>query len=213
MLNKSMTVSIYKITNQQTNKSYIGWTSQPIVKRWTEHKTLALKNKDNRPFYNAIRKYGTDCWNIELLEQVSTKDIGKQKEIEYIELYQTYNAGYNATRGGDGNNDIKMSAESNRARSIALKGKSKNYDRMTGKKHTEESRKKISESHLGMKKPWVKWTPEQVKKRAMPRRSLTEEQYNEIHRLRATGNTIKSIAEMIGANPDVVKVWLKKPWN
>ena len=208
-----MTVSIYKITNQQTNKSYIGWTAQPIVKRWTEHKKLALKNKDNRPFYNAIRKYGIDCWNVELLEEVATKEIGKQKEIEYIQLYQTYDIGYNATRGGDGNNNIKMSEESNRARSIALKGKSKNYNRMAGKKHTNESRKKISEAHMGMKKPWVKWTPEQVKKRSFARRSLTEQQYKDIHRLRAEGNTIKSIAEIVGANPDVVKVWLKKPWN
>lgn len=208
-----MTVSIYKITNQQTNKSYIGWTAQPIVTRWTQHKKLALKNKDNRPFYNAIRKYGVDCWNVELLEEVSTKAIGKQREIEYIELYCTYHNGYNATRGGDGNNDIKMSEESNHARSIALKGKSKNYNRMAGKKHTAESRKKISEAHMGMKKPWVKWTPEQVKKRSFSRRSLTEQQYNDIHRLRTQGHTIKSIAETVGANPDVVKVWLKKPWN
>ena len=66
---------------------------------------------------------------------------------------------------------------------------------------------------MGMKKPWVKWTPEQVKKRSFSRRSLTEQQYNDIHRLRTQGHTIKSIAETVGANPDVVKVWLKKPWN
>lgn len=212
MLNKSMTVSVYKITNHLTNKSYIGWTSQPIEVRWQQHKKLADKNKDNRPFYNAIRKYGHDCWKVDLLEQVSTKGLAKAKEIEYIDYYRTYEIGYNATRGGDGNNGIQMSDESNRARSIALKDKPKNYDRMAGKKHTEESKKKISEAHVGMKKPWVKWTPEQIKKRSMPRRSLTEQQYKTIHNMRNDGHTIRVIAETVGSTPDVVKVWLKKTW-
>ena len=208
-----MASSVYRITNQITNKSYIGWTSQSIEVRWKQHKKAADKNKDNRPFYNALRKYGHACWIVELLEQVSTGKIAKEKEIEYIDYYKTYDFGYNATRGGDGNNGIQMSAESNSARSIALKGKSKNYDRMAGKKHTIESRKKISEAHTGMKKPWVKWTPEQIKKRAMTRRSLTEDQYNKIHLLRNEGHTIKFIADVVDANPDVVKVWLKKTWN
>ena len=203
---------IYKITNQRNNKSYIGWTSQPLTDRWCQHKKLANKNKDNRPFYNALRKYGTDCWTIEIVELVEDKNQAKQKEIEYIELYQTYSTGYNATRGGDGNNDIKMSAESNRARSIALKGKAKNYDRMAGKKHTEESRKKISEAHKGMKKPWLKPTRDQIIKSALSRRSLTKEQFDNIHRLRSQGNTIRTISEQTNISTDLVKKWLKKSW-
>jgi group I intron endonuclease len=210
MLNKCMTAIVYKITNQITNKSYIGWTGQPLEARWFQHQKLAEKNLDNRPFYNAIRKYGTDCWTTEVLITVKDKSVAKQKEIEYIQLFESYNHGYNATRGGDGNNDMKMSPESNQARSAALKGRPKNYIRMAGKKQSEESRKKISEAHKGMKKPWVKWTQEQITKRAMTRRSLTLEQYNKIHELRKTGLVISKIAEQVKATPDVVKKWLNK---
>lgn len=213
MLNKRMTVIVYKITNQQTNKSYIGWTSQHLTARWHQHKKLALKNQDNRPFYNAIRKYGVDCWITEVLEAVPNKVAAKQKEIEYIDLFESYDYGYNATRGGDGNNDIKMSAESNLARSEALKGRPKNYDRMAGKTHSAETRAKISQAHIGMRKPWVKWTQEQIIKRAMTRRSLTLEQYNKIHELRKTGLVISKIAEQVKVTPDVVKKWLNKSWN
>lgn len=203
---------VYKITNQHNNKSYIGWTSQPLANRWSQHKKLAQKNQDNRPFYNALRKHGTECWTIEIIESVEDKSQAKQKEIEYIELYQTYSTGYNATRGGDGNNDIKMSAESNQARSIALKGKAKNYNRMAGKKHTEESRKKISLAHKGMKKPWLKPTRDQIIKSALSRRSLTKEQFDNIHQLRSQGNTIRTISEQTNISTDLVKKWLKKSW-
>jgi hypothetical protein len=105
-----------------------------------------------------------------------------------------------------------MSVKSNIARSNALKGKPKDYDRMLGKKHSEESRKAISESHKGMKKPWVQWSKEQCAARGMKRRSLTKDQYDQIHVLKNNGQSIRLIAEQVGANPDVVKVWLKKSW-
>lgn len=203
---------IYKITNQHNNKSYIGWTSQSLADRWCQHKKLAQKNQDNRPFYNALRKYGTECWTIEIVESVEDKSQAKQKEIEYIALFESYDKGYNATRGGDGNNDIKMSEESNHARSISLKGKSKNYNRMAGKKHTEESRKKISLAHKGMKKPWLKPTRDQIVKSALSRRSLTKEQFDNIHQLRSQGNTIRKISEQTNISTDLVKKWLKKSW-
>jgi group I intron endonuclease len=213
MLNKCMTAIIYKITNQITNKSYIGWTGQPLETRWVQHQKLALKDQDNRPFYNAIRKYGTDCWTTEVLATTEDKTVAKQKEIEYIQLFESYDHGYNATRGGDGNNDIKMSEESNQSRSKALKGRPKNYIRMAGKKQSEESRKKISEAHKGMKKPWVKWSKEQIAKRSFGRRALTEQQYNQIHLLKNQGLRICDIAKQVETTPDLVKKWLNKSWN
>lgn len=208
-----MTAIVYKITNQLNNKSYIGWTSQTLDSRWLQHKKLAEKNLDNRPFYNAIRKYGVDCWTTEVLATTEDKTVAKRKEIEYIQLFESYDHGYNATRGGDGNNDIKMSPESNQARSEALKGRPKNYIRMAGKKQSEESRKKISEAHKGMKKPWVKWSKEQIAKRSFSRRALTEQQYNQIHLLRNQGLRIRDIAKQVNTSSDLVKKWLNKSWD
>lgn len=208
-----MPALVYKITNQLTNKSYIGWTSQTLDSRWLQHKKLAQKNQDNRPFYNAIRKYGVDCWITEILAITEDKTVAKQKEIEYIQLFESYDHGYNATRGGDGNNDIKMSPESNQARSKALKGRPKNYDRMAGKTHSAETKAKISKAHKGMKKPWLKPTREQIIKTAMKRRALTEQQYNQIHLLRKQGLRICDIAKQVDTSSDLVKKWLNKSWN
>ena len=204
---------LYKITNTENNKCYVGWTGRTVSDRWQRHKNDALKNKDNRKFYNAIRKYGTECWQVETLLEVFSVEEAKSKEIELIEKFDSYQQGYNATKGGDGNNGIIMSLESNLARSKALKGKPKNYDRMKDKKHRQDSKDKIASSHQGMKKPWVKWTQEQISKRAMKRRSLTKDQYDQIHALRLQGFTISVIAEKVGSNADLVKKWLKKEWK
>jgi group I intron endonuclease len=203
---------LYKITNLQNNKSYIGWTGRTVEDRWQQHQKDALTHRDNRKFYNAIRKYGVASWKVETLVEVATIDEAKQKEIELIERYDSYYQGYNATKGGDGNNGIIMSEESNLARSRALKGRPKNYVRMAGKKHSEETKKKISMAHKGMKKPWLRPIKEQISKSAMSRRSLTKEQYDQIHLLRSQGLIIRVIADQIGSNPDMVKKWLKKEW-
>lgn len=203
---------LYKITNFENNKCYIGWTGKTVEDRWARHMKDALSHKDNRKFYNAIRKHGVNSWQVETLMEVFSIEEAKKKEIELIKEYNSYHQGYNSTKGGDGNNGIVMSAESNLARSQALKGRPKNYDRMKNKKHRQESIDKISQSHTGMKKPWVKWTKEQISKRAMARRGLTKDQFDQMHLLRSQGLLIRVIAAKIGSNSEMVKKWLKKEW-
>ncbi len=204
---------LYKITNTITNKSYIGWTGKTVESRWKTHKTDALKNKENRKFYNSIRKYGIECWTVETLCEVDTIAEAKSKEIEFIAFFDSYNCGYNSTKGGAGNNGIIMSNESNQKRSIALKGKAKDYDRMKGKFHSEETKQKISNAHKGKQKPWVNWSKDQIKKRAMTRRAITLEQFNKMHQLRKQGLLIKEIAKETNLSIDMVKKWLKKEWT
>ena len=206
---------VYKITNTITNKCYIGWTSNTVENRWAEHKVLAPKNKDNRKFYNALRKYGTEPWSVETLVETTSKEEAKVKEIELIEYFDSYNKGYNATKGGDGNNGIIMSAESNLRRSKALKGRPKSeatIEKFKARTQSEDTTAKISIAHKGMKKPWVKWSPEQIVKRAMTRRSLTREQYDTIHNMRLTGMTIREIHQTTGISIDLVKKWINKDW-
>ena len=207
---------IYKITNTKNNKAYIGYTSKTVESRWAEHQYDALTYRDNRKFYHAIRKHGVDCWQVETLLEINTTEEAKIKEIELILLHETYDHGYNATRGGDGNNGIVMSAESNKKRSDALKGKAKSeetIEKFRQRTQTQESKDKISEAHKNMKKPWVKWSKEQIKTRAMTRRGLSKEQYDKMNELRQQGLTIVKIAEQIGSNGDMVKKWLKREWE
>jgi group I intron endonuclease len=204
---------IYKITNSFTNKCYIGYTSKSADERWSQHVRRSFKKKLNCKFDNALRKYNITTWTVEILEENLSVTESKQKEIYYIQLFNSYNNGYNSTLGGDGNNGIVMSDESNKKRSNALKGKKKNYDRMHGKFHKEESKSKISEAHRGMKKPWVKWSSEQISKRALTRRSLTLEKYNELQELKSQGYTRKEISEKLQVSFDVVKKWTNRPWE
>jgi group I intron endonuclease len=207
---------VYKITNKITHKVYIGWTGSSIEKRWKTHLRDAAKNKDNRKFYNSIRKYGESCWDKEILFECDDKNDAKQKEIEYIAIYNSYENGYNATKGGDGNNCIIMSEESNRARSIALKGIPKSeatIAKFKQRRCTEEENKKRSGSHKGMSKSWVKWNKEQIEKRALTRRSLSKEQHQEIQNLRQKGLLLREIADELKIDYGIVKKWSRRKWE
>jgi len=122
---------VYKIKNILNNKSYIGWTSKTVDFRWNEHKSDALKFRDNRKFYNAIRKYGTNSWDVTTLCEVENKEDALKKEIEFIVFYDSYNNGYNSTLGGDGNNGIIMSDEQIKKSSLTRRSLNKEqYDLM-----------------------------------------------------------------------------------
>lgn len=91
---------IYKITNNINNKVYIGKTEYPIEKRFKEHCKDAFKERnEKRPLYNAMRKYGVEHFSIEEIEETLEPAIREQYWIQY---YDSYHNGYNATLGGDG---------------------------------------------------------------------------------------------------------------
>jgi len=96
--------SIYKIRNIINGNIYIGKTVATIQHRWNDHIYSALNNdKDgNCPLHRAIRKYGKDAFQLELIEQCDD-NLGSEREIYWIAYYDSYNNGYNATIGGDGN--------------------------------------------------------------------------------------------------------------
>jgi group I intron endonuclease len=205
-LGKSMAI-VYQHVNIITNKCYIGWTSNSIDIRWKQHVAISTKKTINTKFQNALRKYSLDSWEHKILAENLTIEEAKKKEIELINLYNSYHSGYNSTKGGDGNNGIVMSAESNLKRSNALKGKPKHYNRMHGKTHTDITKEKIRIAHLNTKKPWVKWSAEQIRSRSLTRRSLTEDQFNLIKELKLSGHTLKQISEKLSISYNVVKKW------
>lgn len=97
-----MKSGIYKIENLINNKVYIG-QSVDIPKRWREHRSAAFNSnsKDyNMLIYKAFRKYGIENFSFEIIEEVE-KDQLNEREIYWIEKYNSYNKGYNATLGGD----------------------------------------------------------------------------------------------------------------
>jgi group I intron endonuclease len=96
-------IGIYKITNKINGKSYIG-QSVNIQRRFNAHKSAAF-NLNNRlynsPLYRAIRKYGVENFNFEILEECKKEELN-DKEIFYINKYETHSKnGYNQDDGGN----------------------------------------------------------------------------------------------------------------
>ena len=93
---------IYKIENDINQKLYIGKTVKSLEERFKEHcKDSQREKMSNRPLYAAMRKYGTEHFHISLIEESSAEDLN-DREIYWINYYNSYHYGYNATHGGDG---------------------------------------------------------------------------------------------------------------
>ena len=88
---------IYKITNIQNNKVYIGQTIRPIEQRFHRHINDALNNILNTHFARAIRKYGKDSFVIEEIDTAETQEELNKKEQYWIQYYNSVIDGYNET--------------------------------------------------------------------------------------------------------------------
>lgn len=98
-----MTSKIYIIRNDINDKVYIGKTTLPTIDaRFKEHCKDAFRERnEKRPLYSAMRKYGIEHFTISLIEECQVKD-DCEREIYWIQQYNSYKNGYNATFGGDG---------------------------------------------------------------------------------------------------------------
>lgn len=90
---------IYKITNQETNECYIG-QGVDVATRWKDHAKcgLGIDTPASNKLYKAMQEYGLQSFSFELLEKCD-KILLNEKESYYIELYQSYEYGYNSNKG------------------------------------------------------------------------------------------------------------------
>ena len=88
---------IYKITNIQNNKVYIGQTIRPIEKRFNRHINDALNNILDTHFARAIRKYGKENFQIEVIDKANNQNELNKKEQYWIQYYNSIEEGYNET--------------------------------------------------------------------------------------------------------------------
>lgn len=123
---------IYKITNKVNGKVYIG-KSKDIKARWKKH--IQRSKTSYLHLYSAMRKYGLENFSFEVLFETARNDrLMDFWEVAMIAEYQAMNKnfGYNNTRGGDGCSP-----------SEATRQKMSNSQK--GKKHSEETKRKLSE--------------------------------------------------------------------
>ena len=91
---------IYKIQNMINGKKYIGQTTASLNRRFNQH-----KNNRNKPYfsnvalYQAFNKYGIENFSFEEVEEVANSKLD-EREIYWIDYYDSYYNGYNSTLGG-----------------------------------------------------------------------------------------------------------------
>lgn len=90
---------IYKITNIETNEVYIG-QAVSIQDRWKTHAKcgLDIDRPPGNKLYQAMVEDGLENFTWEVLEACSANELN-EKEKKYIELYQSFEYGYNSNKG------------------------------------------------------------------------------------------------------------------
>lgn len=152
-----MTTSVYWIRHKDHtdifSEGYVG-VSNDVVNRWIDHKSEIKTGKHINPhFVNAVNKYGWD----ELIKEViliSTKEYCLEIEEK---LRPEKKIGWNIAKGGG--MPIPMFGIDNPMANPIHRAKISGENHfMFGKKHTEETKKKIGANHR-FKQPG--YTPEQ----------------------------------------------------
>lgn len=135
---------VYKHTNINNGKVYIGITSDTPENRWAN----GLRYPANAHFTNAIKKYGWDGFSHEIVADGLTKDEASAIEIRLIkEFYATDRRfGYNIALGGVGRESVSDETRE-KMRLSHIGEKNHNF----GKHKTEETIRKLS---LANKKYW-----------------------------------------------------------
>lgn len=129
--------SVYMHINKTNKKIYIGITCQhPVSNRWKN----GIGYNKNPLFWNAIKKHGWNNFIHKILYENLTKERAEQLEEYYIWLFKsnTKEHGYNIENGGK----VSKMSESQKQHLREIN---------TGKHHTEETKRKMSLSHIGMK--------------------------------------------------------------
>lgn len=168
------TSGIYKFTNKINDKVYIGQAVN-LRSRVKGHLNCVKKNH-NYPIYNSMRKHNVENFELEILAQGNfSKTELDDLEVDFIRLYNSIDRlyGYNLTQGGEGTSGYKHTEQTKKKLSQAkigknlgkkyslehckkisdsLKGKPKSETHklnLTGKRHSEETKEKLSKIHKG----------------------------------------------------------------
>ena len=133
---------IYKATNKNNGKIYIGQTIGSLGKRITEHLRSTVGF-----FSRALRKYGRDGFSFEAIETCESKDRLSEREIYWINFFDCkWPRGYNLTDGGE-----RPPSQKGQKRSAATISRMQGNNNALGALRSDETRMKIRAAKIGNK--------------------------------------------------------------
>lgn len=133
---------VYCHINKINGKKYFGITRQTPSRRWRNGEGYSK----NPYFSKAIKKYGWANFEHRIIFRACSKEVAEEIERDLIKGCKTqdHKKGYNIESGG--NATPKASKETREKQSRIHKGVPSAFK---GHKHTEESKRKMSEAHRG----------------------------------------------------------------
>lgn len=139
---------IYLTTNLITNKIYIG---QKKNYKFLGNKYLG----SGKHLKESVKNYGKESFSVELLCECYSKEELDEKEIYYIDLYDSTNPliGYNISHGGNTPSGIDIWNKGLKGvQTMSLETRDKMSKSHIGHETSQETRNKISKSNKGKKR-------------------------------------------------------------
>lgn len=137
---------IYAIVNKESKTVYIGQTRQRFIKRYWHHQWKLRDNThDNDHLQQSWNLYGEDSFVFIVIDVINNNSIDELNCLEekYIGCCKRMGYSYNILDGGGGRPGVHLTEE--HKRQIG----EKNKINMIGRKASEETKKKMSETRKG----------------------------------------------------------------
>lgn len=192
---------VYKHTSP-SGKVYIGITKQSANGRWKN----GIGYKSSPHFWNAIQKYGWDCFSHEILADGLNADEACEEERRLISEFNAIDRrfGYNEKTGGQKgsvlNEEARKRESENKKRFYAEHPEERKIlsEKIKGFHHTDEAKAKMSEAaknrHYSLTDEWKRKIGEANRQRILEDRQL----YDDIcTRCRANGmKSAKAVVQL-----------------
>jgi group I intron endonuclease len=141
-----MNSGIYKITNKNNGKFYIG-SSKHLDRRWWEHQNNLIKNEHINPkLQHAWNYHGKDAFEFTIIENVEESKLFEREQF-YLDVFKPFQIGYNISDKVCGGDNFTNHPDKNL---ILEKMKIANsHGHMHGKTHSSESIEKQKAAAIG----------------------------------------------------------------
>ena len=141
---------IYLVENKINGKKYVGQCITQLNYRKIKHFSAAFKFNSPLRFHKALRKHGKRNFKWKIIENVSA-DYLDDREIFWIDFYDTLKSGYNMTSGGGTVRGYHHTKETKEHLRSIMKGKSNldhyinRYGEIEGRNRYEDYINKLRE--------------------------------------------------------------------